>query len=372
MTGMHRFEDLLPDWRKAYAERVAAAAAVVAKEAATGLPVPVDLGHARRAALSAVVSDAAARFAVDELLPAVLGWLAERQLGPPEAVVHRVRVEAATALRQRLPTFDAQLPLPASRIPFFSWAVAAVGGAVLGCLALTPLSLLLLGQREPGLMVGGPAGAGLTVGLLAWLSQRPKILDALQKVVGAAGVIAALGGVVQVFRQRSFGTLKTAAWIAGAWLVLLTARPRLVAPTRDECQESLRPQVERFLAHAADLVLALCWSHPDRNEAAPVSPKDAAGLPEALADALGVLQAVSDDEAASDKHLRGAVRAVLQRARVEGYEWQTVPAGTPYEAALEDRFECFDSVEVGQAVETLEPALLRRGKLIKPGMLRSL
>ena len=29
MTGMHRFEDLLPDWRKAYAERVAAAAAVV-------------------------------------------------------------------------------------------------------------------------------------------------------------------------------------------------------------------------------------------------------------------------------------------------------------------------------------------------------
>jgi hypothetical protein len=38
---------------------------------------------------------------------------------------------------------------------------------------------------------------------------------------------------------------------------------------------------------------------------------------------------------------------------------------------LDGQFDCFDLVEVGQPVETLEPAVLCDGEPVKRGMLRS-
>jgi hypothetical protein len=258
-------------------------------------------------------------------------------------------------------------------VPDTSLAFAALAGAVVGCLALTPLSLLILGQREPGLLVGGAAGAAMAVGLVSWLSHRPEVLGTLQKVVGAAGVLAPLAGVIRVLRQQAFGVLKSFGWIVGCWIVLLIARPRLTNPSSTQCREALRPQVAALLAHAADLVLALCWSHPDR------APRPEAGagsdrpvtLPAPFVVALGVLNSVFEDDTTPTKHVHGAVRAVLQQVRKLGYEWQSIPTGTPYDAALEERFECFDQVVVGQLVETLEPAVVCQGKVSKKGMLRS-
>jgi hypothetical protein len=371
MSNIQRLEDLLPDWRKACAERVGATAEAVAQEATALPPARPAEEPARRAALASAVHDAAVRLAAEDLLPAALDFLAGQGLGPPAAALGRVRAEAASALRQRIPNFEPRLPPPTYRLPYLSLAVAAAVGGVLCLLALAPLSLLVLGQREPGLFVGGPLGALLSVALLAWLAQRPKILQALQTVVGVATVLAALGAVVQYFRRQSKGWFGAAAWIAGCWLLLLTVRPRLTPPTRDECREALRPQVERLLAHVVDLVLAICWAHPERCPPPKPTPSAAAGLPPALAEALGVLSAVADEEA-PEKHLRGAVRAVLQRVHGEGYEWRSVPAGTPYDASLEAHFDCFDRVTVGQPVETLEPAFVRNGELVKRGTLRSL
>jgi len=285
----------------------------------------------------------------------------------------RLGAEVELALRQWLPSFEPYLPPPESRIPTASLAIAAALGAALGAVVLGPLSWLVLGQREPGLFAGGLAGAALTIGLLSWLSRQPKILGTLQAVVGAASLFAALAGVVSAVRSRSTGLLKGAAWIAGCWLVLVLARPRLVGPTPAACREALQPQVELLLAQATDSALALILCHPDR---VAMQVKEKAGkkrpvLPPALVDALVVLDAVFKGLKKSGQPLELAIDAVLHRVRALGYDWRVVPPGTPYDAALVGQFDCFDLVEVGQPVETLEAAVLCDGEPVKRGMLRS-
>jgi hypothetical protein len=58
----------------------------------------------------------------------------------------------------------------------------------------------------------------------------------------------------------------------------------------------------------------------------------------------------------------------------QGYEWKAVPSGTPYEEKMEAEFDAFGVIEVGQPVETLQEAVVRRGAAapIKRGLLRRL
>lgn len=369
MNSSQRLEDLLPGWRKACAPVAGAGAAAIAGAATDGLPPRVDLGNGvQRLMITDAVESGVRSFAADTLLPDCVAWLA----GQGDAVKNApiVKAEVGRALRQWSPSFVPCLPTATERVPDVSLAFTALAGAVLGCLALTPLSLLLLGQRESGLLIGGAVGAALAVGIVSWLSHRSEVLDTLRNVVGAVGLVAALGGVVNVFRGRSLGLLKTAGWTIGCWLVLLVARPRLTGPSRASSRDALMPQVEGLLAQAADIVLALCWSHPER-AARPDVPDRPADLPAPLVVSLGVLNAVFEDEATPAKHVQGAVRAVLQQVRKLGYEWQSVPTGTPYDAALDEQFECFDEVTLGQPVETLEPAIVCQGKVKQRGRLRS-
>jgi hypothetical protein len=373
MAGFERFEDLLPEWRQLNAGRLSKKAVAIADDATANFSAKTDTTTLlQQLSVSDAFKSAVSQFAVDELLPSCLDWLTERQCGPPGSIRDRVRAEATVALRQRLPAFQPRSPLPRLLIPYTSWALPASGGAALGSLALTPLSLLLLGQREPGLLVGGIFGAGLAVGLIAWLSQRPKLLSGLQKVIGATSLLTAIGGIVAVYRAQSVRLLKAAGWITGCWILLLLVRPRLVGPSRAECHEALLPQAELLLAQAADLALALCWTHPDAKKGDYENKLEGSTIPDRVVDAIGVLNAVSEDENAPDHHLRNAIRALLQRVREEGYQWQIVAEGTPYDVSLEERFDCFGMIEIGQTVEMLEPARIRNGKPDKRGQLRAL
>lgn len=371
MTSSRRIEDLLPEWRKLCAVRISDLAATVTDGAMATLPPDVDFSNpGKQAAISETINGKVSQVATEELLPQCLGWLSAQALGPTEKDVGRVRAESTIALRLRLPTFGAHLPPPTCRIPYGSWTLPAAAGAALGALALTPISMLLLEKREPGLLAGCIMGAALTVSLLAWLAERPSLLSALQKIAGAASLGAGLAGAIQIFRGRSSGLLKTAGGIAACWTLLLLVRPKLTGPTRDECQVAVRPQVERLVAHAVDLVLTLCWFHPDRG-VKPVDISTGPPIPASVADALGVLWAVSEDGEGLSQHLPGAVRALLQRVREQGYEWKTVENGSRYDASLEDHFECFGIVESGTTIEMLEPARVWNNKLDKPGQVRA-
>jgi hypothetical protein len=371
MRATERLDDLLPQWRKFTAPDLSRKAEAIAKEAVSELPAQTNTDDpAFRQGLKDAVTVRVIATTV-EMVPQLIGWLEGMEI--EVRGTGRLGPEVELSLRQWMPPFKPYLPRPESRIPVSSLAIAAAVGAALGAVVLGPLSLLVLGQREPGLFAGGLLGAALTVGLLSWLSRQPKILNTLQMVVGSASLISALAGVVSVIRSRSMGLLKGAAWISGCWVVLLLARPKAVGPTPKECSEALQPQVEQLLAQSADSALALVICHPDRvvvKANGDVTKKQPV-LPTSLVDAIVVLDSAIENREKSSQLLEPAIRVVIQRVRSLGYQWRVLPKGTLYTTALEEQFDCYDLITDGQPVETLEPPVLCNGELLKRGKLRS-
>ena len=370
---VHRLEDDLTEWRGTLLETLSARGRSITETALEALrQAPGITEEARRGELTRSVEASVRDFTSAELLPQSLNWLSEQ--GVEVALPDRVRADVDLAIRRWSPGFAPYLPPPEIRIPLYALPIAASAGAALGSLPLLPLSWLMFQGPAEGLFFGGCLGAGGTVALISWLSTRPKILTTLQTVVAGAGILTALGGVVQVIKSQKLGFLKGAVWIFGCWLVLLLARPRTTPASRDRYREALLPQVEAKLAEAAELVLALVFAHPDREERKADTEKleRPASLPSSLADALGVLLNVFEDgQAPAPRPLAGAIKSVLLRVRELGYEWESIPSGTLYCEDFDGRFECFDIVVIGQPVETLKPALVRRGQVVELGMLRS-
>jgi hypothetical protein len=373
MNKAFRLEDLLPDWRDECRGKITDWTTQLSDRATVEFPADeVAISDKTQRQVQMAVSDPAQEFVADDLLASSLDLLKAQGLVEP-SITGRVREEVGTSLRLSLPAFHPFLPPSTARIPYASWALFAAAGAILGCFVSAELGVLLSSPREPWLFIGGAVGAGLSVGLLAWLSQRPEVLNVLEKLAALASGLTGIAGVLRMFRGQSFGLLKAAGWFFGGWLLLRLARARLKGPTRDQVRETLRPQINAYLVHGADLVLALCWAHPARSGfQSATSTASSLSIPIPLITALGVLDDVSRDGRASPAILHTAILAVIQRARADGYDWESVPAGTSYYAALATKFECFDSIEIGRPVEMLEPALIRKGEVVKPGLLRSL
>lgn len=191
------------------------------------------------------------------------------------------------------------------------------------------------------------------------------------KLTLIGGGIAGIRGSIDAIRGKSSGFLRAAAWIAGISLLLLLVRPRKTAPSRDACREFLGVQIASALAHTVDLVLALCWHQSAQPGAGARPGGETPPLPETIADAIGVLHMTAAGDRAEEPHVKNAVSALLHCVRAEGYEWQSVPDGTSYDPALDERYACFGLVESGQPVEVLEPVRLWNGKPDKRGLLRA-
>jgi hypothetical protein len=369
MNTTNRLEDWLPKWRKACATLLSDATDSLADRAGNLLPARLEGNEGvHYDALKQSVNDGAKDFVVEKLLPECTKWL--REQGSEGVSSAGARSDVGTALAFRFPNLELYLPPPASQISFASAAAAASIGAALGALALAVLSLILHGEGLPVLLfLGAVAGAGLTIGLVGWLAQRPKIVGVLQQAVAASGLLAALGGVFILLRRGPSGLLRSAGWIAGCWAVLLIARPRLIGPSREQCHVALHRQIQQLLAHCADLVLAVCWAHPDHE--APPTVRTVEVLHQELYAPLRVLHSVYNAGKAADLSLRGPVGSVLQRLNELEYRWVAIPAGTSYNAEFVKQFESFGLITEGQRVETLEDAFVRDGALLEKGKLRS-
>jgi hypothetical protein len=373
MPSLHRLEDLTRDWQKHCAGLLDQALQNLSARLETDLPDPV---NAQSPEVVARVAETARRetrrFCEAELLPACLDWLQATDHWPNRtANLQRVRVELTSAL-ENLPGLQPVLPPASYTLSPWGWVIPAGGGAALGALLLTPLSLLLFGNREIGLFVGGVVGALVLVSVLALLATRPKLLAAVRTSLAAAGAVSLGGGLWQAVRGRSTGWLRAALYFLAAWLIVLTVRPRLQLPSRRDCLEDLRHQLRALLQQDADLILGWCWAHPERLAPAPVSAASGDALPEPVCAALAALRGVLAPGNVSPEDLHEAAGALLQRVEEQGYEWKTVERGTPYAEAMEREFDRFALIGPGQPVETLRPAFLRRGEVVQRGLLRRL
>ena len=360
--SQNQFEDILPLWRIETRPEVE-------KWVQEML---VSLGESPSAVVGARLRQEATAWISREMLTRCLVWLTERGLGAsPEN--GRLRLEVNAAIGQRAPEFTPALPESQARIPYLSWIVPAGFGAALGYMAGVGMNWLLSDHSPAMTFLGATAGAAGVVGLIAWLSQHPPIRQSLEVATGVAAAATATTGTVWAFFGRSpRGFIASLPWLVGAWAVLWCARPQLKPPTAQEIRAQLKPQLETYVTGVLDLLLAVVWASPRREEAKQEALEKGARIPESLLQAFGILHLLVHDEQLVPSQLVGPTRTLLARLRSAGYEWQDLPSGARYTETLEDRFECYGLTTEGEPVEMIEPALLHRGAVVLRGKLRAI
>jgi hypothetical protein len=275
------------------------------------------------------------------------------------------------AALQHLPSFEPPPPEATPQLPAWSSPVAAACGALLGMLLLTPLTLLLLGQRDVGLLAGGVLGSAALVSLVGVLSAAPRVRAAVSTVLLVSGTGSLVAGVWSYWRAQSTGWLRGSLGLLATGFVVFLARPRLNWPARAEYLQRVRRQLSLHLGQVADLVLGWCWAHPSRLPApSQVQPEAAPLLPPLVCASLADLRSQLASSEGTPTDLRDSVEELLQRLEEDGYEWKSVAANTPFGEAMKEDFDTVGLITPGQLVRTRRAALRHRGQLVRKGELR--
>ena len=274
------------------------------------------------------------------------------------------------------------LPLPQSTsvLPPMRIAAAAAVGALAGLVLLSPLSLLILGSRDAGVLVGPPLGAFVLV-LIADQASKSKGLK--RALIGALGVatiaevwwLVSAGTLWGVLGSRLSGRrsapMRILTYIAMA-SVLFIAKRRPVYD-RDEYEGIIRSAIEQWL----DGALILLSSLAQPRQAAGDATKQLEAVTRTLGGKLQELHAASLD------NVPAVADELLHEAKFLGFGGLEGPAhfqeGADQEPAaktliwaaeLSDRYDRFGHVELGDEVTVEREPLLFGEQVKEKGLVR--
>ena len=346
MEELHRLEDAIPAWR------------AKARLIAEADPRP------RRDAEPA--GRALDTLPYQRIASACLAWMTERGYWPNQAADKtRVVNEIEAALRSLVPVSPP--PRQSGDVRGSAWAVTGAVGSAIGALLVSPLTFLWFDNRLIGLFLGGALGAFLAVRGVSALLERPRLVAVVRSATALSSGGVVMGGVWRAIRGEALGLGRSVLWLMAVPLVLSVLRPRLpgdAAPVRDDAAR------KADIARAADMALAVAWAHPERLAAPPGAKRaEADRLPRPVIVALTQLQA-DIVRGGSDKDIRDSCDDLMQRLQESGYEWTSIPKGTPYEPEMAGLFEVFGSIPSGASVRTQRAAMTRDGQLVHKGELR--
>ncbi|MCU0702713.1 MAG: hypothetical protein MUF18_01825 [Fimbriiglobus sp.] len=302
---------------------------------------------------------------VEQLGNVVHDWLIAQNCWPKNTPADWLRndLRAAAVELPSPPDVESRIEL---EVPTRSWVIAAGVGAAAGMTLLTPLSLLLFGQREIGLGLGGILGSIGCVTLVGVLAGREKVRQVLAAALTASAVGTFAGGLWTALRGGSNDLLKGSFGLGLLAAILYLTRPRQT--TRVD-REAVRRAVRAHWEHVADLILAWAWAYAARQPASGAKSQGDRSLPSGARDALAELY-IDLANGTSPENLRDMVDVVFQQLRTEGYRWELVPAGAPFDESLLARFEVVGLISAGQPVRTRRAALLVNECVVKKGELR--
>ena len=291
---------------------------------------------------------------------------------------------AQSALRLSFENALAPLALPAPQLTpaleVSRVAVAAAVGALAGLVLLAPFSLLILGSRDAGILVGPPLGAFALTLTADWAS-RNKWLKAV--LIGALGV-ATIG---EVWRLLSGGTPWRKLWrrlaegrsavkriltYVGILLILLVSKRRPVYD-RDEYERVIRTTVEHWLEGALILLSSLVHSRKLDND-------NEHRLVEDLTRTLGVK--LRELHATPPEALPVAADELLHEAASLGFGGIAGPplflsgaerapqSDLVWSVELSDRYDRFGHIEPGDEVTVEREPVLFRDRVKEKGLVR--
>ena len=361
MPSLHRFEDLLPSWREAvkpsFQKHLDSLIGVSSKNS-THVELAIRQAAARETVCRALVSDC-------------LDWLCKKGHWH-EKVTDRDLVQrelsGATLALSAWP-HPPQLE-EAYEISPAAWALPAAIGAAVGSLLLSPLTWLSLDDRRVGLFLGGILGAYGLVRVLALVSTSSKLQEALRVALGIAGAASFVGAVWSSLRGKSTSWFRASLYFVAAWLVLGLTKPHRRIFSSEQTDFRRRGDAEHWLCHVGDLVLALCWHHPDRFSPGELRQSEShQSLSGSLATSLSdIYIALNRGERLDDS--QELLESLFQRFEEAGYEWRVIPCGTRFEESLRGEFDSYGLLTTGDIVRTRLAELHYQGVVVSRGELR--
>lgn len=244
-----------------------------------------------------------------------------------------------------------------------SVALAALVGALVGMLILTPLLRLAVGLQDTvGMFLGAPLGAFGMVWLVRQVSRVPRFRKALQASLGVA-VVVDTGAAV--FRGKGFlGVVKRIfGYLATIFLL------RHIAPQpkydRETHKRAVELAVEQWLN--GSVMLLACLS------ASPVSTPTIKANPEEII--RGLARHVYELRSCLPDQLQVAVSELIQEARklgFEGLELDASNSGSPlvWAPEMRDKYNTFGLIEEGDSVIIERDPVILSGKVLERGLVR--
>ena len=244
-----------------------------------------------------------------------------------------------------------------------SVALAALVGALVGMLILTPLLRLALGlQNTVGMFLGAPLGAFGMVWLLRQVSRVPQVRKALQPLLAVA-VVVDTGAAV--FRGKGFWGLvkRILAYVATIFLLRhITPQPKY---DREAHKRAVELAVQQWLNGAVMLLACLSAS----SVGAVTIKADPEEIIRGLARQVYELQSCPPDQ------FPGAVSELIQKAQdlgFEGLEPDASNSGRPqvWAAEMRDKYNTFGLIEEGDPVIIEREPIILRGEVLEKGLVR--
>lgn len=240
-----------------------------------------------------------------------------------------------------------------------SVALAALVGALVGMLILTPLLRLALGlQNTVGMFLGAPLGAFGMVCLVRQVSRFPRLRKALQVSLGVA-VVVDTGAAV--FRGKGFRGLVKRIFVYLPTFFLLrhiTPQPKY---DRETHKRAVELAVEQWLNGAVTLLACLSA----RGTTIKVDPEE---IIRGLAKHVYELRSCPADQ------FPVAVSELIQEARKLGFEGLELDASGPrspvWAAEMRDKYNTFGLIEEGDPLLIEREPVILRGEVLEKGLVR--
>lgn len=302
----------------------------------------------------------AAQATVETLFPPLLERLGDGTLSEERRSVLTLRVE------DTLPPLDLPGPVLEDHIPPLRVALFAALGALIGMAISSPLTAMLFGSREAGLLAGAPLGA-LALTLASFhLPKRPWVLRSLMVLLGLGTVrevIVFLGGDLLLFRgwsllgHRRSSLVRLLLYPALIALLVIAGR-RTVRYDEKGYRETIRHALTAWADGAARTV-ALVAGVPQ----APALSGKASDLPELASKVLALQDLPAGD-------LAPALDELARHVQNLGF-WQETTDGTlVWEEPMADRYTPFGLVEPGDRVTVEREPVLRDETVVSKGLVR--
>ena len=263
----------------------------------------------------------------------------------------------------------------------FNIAIAALLGAVIGLMVLTPLARLFLNMRDVGLVLGGPIGAFCMV-LVIWRISKSKTLRRI--LIAALGIAsiaeiwravkgdAFFSGIWSLLRRKhpKKGVLKRLVLYIGIIFVLSFSKEKL-AFERSSHEDIVKSSVESWLKMAIPMIAAIQYSSTKSEETHDNNQETFSSL----------ASYIYDLHNAAQKDLPYIADELIQEAKNIGFEGLD---GQPkflsnidkeedriiWIPSLTEKYETFGNIKEGDEVRVERKPVIVGMKVLKRGLVR--